>query len=67
MVVTAPAACGFEGPAAGDDSPGGHELVMDLAVHALPGIGQHPRVQPVSAVAQAVVRAFVGSGDESVE
>src|SRR4029453_9564396 len=33
VVDTAPAARGLEGPPAGDDRPGGHELVDDLAVH----------------------------------
>jgi len=53
VVVAAPAASGLEGPPAGDDRPGGHELVEDLAVDArrtndfhLVGVGtrQHPGV-----------------------
>jgi hypothetical protein len=48
LVVAAPAACRLEGRLAGDDRPGGHHLVEDLAVDArqttgdLVGVGTSP-------------------------
>src|SRR5207302_11050288 len=71
-----PGARRLEGPPAGDDRAGGHELVEELAVDArrtadslVVGIGirQEPLVEAVPAVAEAVVRSLIGSGDEPVE
>ena len=77
VVVAAPAARRLEGPPAGDDRPGGHELIDDLAVDAGQtardslgvGVGtrQGPLVQAVAAVAEPVVRSFVWPGNETVE
>ena len=66
MMVAVPAACGFEAPASGDNGPGGHELVVDLAIRII-GAWKGPLVQPVPAVAEGVGQRFVGPRDESVE
>src|SRR2546428_701137 len=77
VVVASPALGGVEGPTSGDHGTGGHELVDDLAVDAslspngflrvVPNALEDPLVQPLAAVAETIVRAFVGSRDESVE
>src|SRR4051812_45986754 len=78
-MVAAPAARGLEGPASGENGPRRHGLVVDLAVHASqPPHGgrkvavvlspwKDPLVEPFPSVAETVLQAFVGSGDESVE
>ena len=70
VVVAAPAARRLEGPPAGDDRPGGHELVDDLAVDAPPAGGldvvdvaaarERPFVQALPAVTEPVVRPSLG-------
>jgi hypothetical protein len=65
VMVASPPARGFEAPASGDNGPGGHELVVDLAVRAVLGAWKGPLVQPLSAVAERVVRSFVWPGDEN--
>jgi hypothetical protein len=78
VMVAAPAACRFEGPSAGDDRPGGHELVDDLAVDAARmtrglevvdavAATERPFVQAFPAVTQSVVGPLVRPGDEPVE
>ena len=46
VMVAVPAARGFEAPASGNNGPGGHELVVDLAVRAIIGAWKGPLVQP---------------------
>ena len=59
MVVAAPPVRRLEGPAAGDDRPGGHELVEDLAEDGhLTRKG--PLVQAFPAVAEPVARSCIG-------
>jgi hypothetical protein len=77
VVVAAPAARRLEGSPAGDDRPGGHELVDDLAVDAartadrlevdVTAARHRPLVQAVPAVTEAVIRSLVGPGDEPIE
>jgi hypothetical protein len=72
-----PAAGRLEGPSAGDDRAGRHELVDDLGVDAgqaarkrlvvSAGTRQAPLMQAVPAVAEPVARSLVWPGDESVE
>jgi hypothetical protein len=76
MVVAAPTTRGLEGPPAGNDRPGGHELVDDLAVDGARtadgvevdvAVRHHPLVQAVPTVAEPIARSFVRPGDEPVE
>ena len=76
VMVAAPATGGLEGASTGDDRPGRHELLDDLAVDAtqirdrlVVGLGprQDPLVQAVPAVAEPVVRPLIWPGDEPVE
>src|SRR5215204_1081245 len=76
VVVTAPATGGLEGPAAGHDRTGGHELVEDLPVDARGTrdtlvapvrAREDPVVEAMPAVAEAVPRSCVRPGDEPVE
>src|SRR5262245_7551918 len=78
VVVAAPTARRLEGPPAGDDRSGRHELFDDLAVDTArtpsglevvnaAATPQCPIVQTFPAVTQAVVRPLVGPGDEPVE
>ena len=71
VMVASPATRGFEGPTSGYHGPSGHELVIDLAVHASQprdgcvkvaalGTPKGPLVQAVTPVAESVVHAFVG-------
>jgi hypothetical protein len=69
VVVATPAARGLEGPPAGDDRAGGHELVDDLAVDGPRtadgfevdvAVRHCPLVQAVAAVAESVSGSFVG-------
>src|SRR5829696_7602496 len=70
VVVAAPAISRLEGPPAGDDRAGRHELVEDLAVDAAQtagGLGvigarRRPIVQAFPAVTQAVGRSLIGPG-----
>jgi hypothetical protein len=74
VVIAAPAAGRLEGSPAGDDCAGGHELVVQLAVHTrraagnpgVSGIGARPQplVQAFPAVTEAIVQALIGPGDE---
>ena len=75
-MVAAPAASRLESPPTGDDRPGGHHLVEDLAVDprltryllvVRVGTRQDPVVQAVPTVAKPVVGSYVGPGDEAVE
>ena len=78
MVVAAPAVGQLEGRPPGDQRARGHELVGDLAVDALGdklrdsggaggGTCHRPLVEAVAAIAEAIARTLVGSGDEPIE
>src|SRR5207245_4288632 len=77
VVVASPALGGVEGPTSGDHGTGGHGLVYDLAVDAslspngflrvVPNALEDPFMQPLAAVAETIVRAFVVSRHESVD
>jgi len=69
---------GLERPTSCQHGPRRHELVVDLAVHSSQPLDgcievttlrarKDPLVQPAPSVAEPIVRAFVGPGDESVE
>jgi hypothetical protein len=77
MMVAPPAFDGFERPTPGNHGAGRHELVIDLLVRAVqPPLGclvmairdrKNPLMETLSAVAERVVRAFIGTGDKAVE
>ena len=70
MVVAAPAVGELEGPSADDHRPCGHDLVHDLAVHAVQAaddllvtfgcVRQKPLVQAVPAVAEPLPGPSLG-------
>jgi hypothetical protein len=70
VVVAVPPARRLEGPAAGEHSPGGEEIVGNLAIAAVELVesdASSPFVEAFAAVPQSVLQRLVGTGDEAVE